>query len=67
MPVANNSKHHDSTTRRMAQLRETAVGSGNVRTKTEGTRVGTLNDLRGSSPDGRSDRSQHGKRLRDGQ
>jgi hypothetical protein len=42
-------------------------GSRNRETKLAGTRVGTLNDLRGGSTNGRSERSQHGKRLRDGQ
>ena len=44
-----------------------AFGSSHSGSKLAGTRVGTLNDLRGGSTNGPSDRSQHGKRLRDGQ
>jgi hypothetical protein len=60
MPEAKNSKNHNSTTQR---------GESHTRNlmKSPGTRVGTLNDLRASSADGSSERSQHGKRLRDGQ
>jgi hypothetical protein len=61
MPVAKNSKDNNSTPQ------GSATHTRNVGMKSPGTRVGTLNDLRGSSADGSSERSQHGKRLRDGQ
>jgi hypothetical protein len=61
MPEAKNSKNHNSTTQRSESH------TRNLVIKSPGTRVGTLNDLRASSADGSSERSQHGKRLRDGQ
>ena len=46
---------------------QNAAAAVRSRTKMPGTRVGTLNDWRGGSAKGGSERSQHGKRLRDGQ
>jgi hypothetical protein len=67
MSVAKNTKQQDSGSRAKAQYAQIAVGSRTPRTKMPGTRTGTLNDVRGSSSNGSSDRSQHGKRIRDGQ
>lgn len=56
MSALTKTKQKDSTNNSKGQV-----------TKLGGTRVGTLSDLRAGSGKGRSERSQHGKRLRDGQ
>lgn len=67
MSVAKNTNQQGSRSRAKEERAAIVVGSRNPRMKTPGTRVGTLNDLRGGSTKGPSDRSQHGKRIRDGQ
>lgn len=64
MSVSKNKKQQGSVNSSKEQNAAVALRS---RTKMPGTRVGTLNDWRGGSAKGGSERSQHGKRLRDGQ
>jgi hypothetical protein len=67
MSIAKSTKQQGSSSRGKGEQATGAVGSRSPRTKMLGTRVGTLSDWRGAGAKGGSERSQHGKRLRDGQ
>jgi hypothetical protein len=67
MSVSKNKKQQRSANTSKEQSAAVVGRSRNQGAKLAGTRVGTLNDWRSAGGKGGSERSQHGKRLRDGQ
>jgi hypothetical protein len=67
MSISKNKKQLGAGNTSKEQNVASAAHSAHSRTKLPGTRVGTLNDWRAGGAKGGSERSQHGKRLRDGQ